>query len=136
MLNFSWVNTKHSSMFKKPGHRPFELPEIDCPNNCKRGKGYGRRHQKGRRYLANLHGDEKLLSDCQAGDSICVKRILNGGPIRHRLLEMGLNPGTQIRVVKYAPLKDPIECQLKGYHIALRVAEASQVVVTPDQKSA
>ncbi|MBU0518573.1 ferrous iron transport protein A [bacterium] len=133
MLNFSWANAKPDSMFKKPGPRPFVPPEIDCPNSCK--KGQGRRHQHGRHYPDNLRGDEKFLSDCQAGDSVCVKRILNGGPIRHRLLEMGLNPGTQIRVVKYAPLKDPIECQLKGYHIALRVAEASHVIVTPEKPS-
>jgi Fe2+ transport system protein FeoA len=76
---------------------------------------------------------EMYLSDCKAGDTICVRRILNGGPIRHRLLEMGLNPGTRIRVVKYAPLKDPIECELKGYHIALRVAEARHVIVSPEE---
>ena len=76
---------------------------------------------------------EKFLSECKAGDTICVRRILNGGPIRHRLLEMGLNPGTRVRVVKYAPLKDPIECELKGYHIALRVAEARYVIVSPEE---
>ena len=83
------------------------------------------------RWGQQLQPGELLLSECTAGDKIYVRRILNGGPIRHRLLEMGLNPGTLVRVVKYAPLKDPIECELKGYHIALRVAEANYVIVSP-----
>jgi Fe2+ transport system protein FeoA len=44
---------------------------------------------------------------------------------------MGLIPGTPIRVIKYAPLKDPLECEVKGYHVALRVAEAQMIIVAP-----
>ena len=74
---------------------------------------------------------ERLLSESRTGELLRIVRIAGGGPIRRRLLEMGMNPGTEIRIVKYAPLKDPIECVLKGYHIALRVAEARHVIVTP-----
>ena len=84
-----------------------------------------------RRGKQDLTG-EKPLSDCRCGDLICVQRIVGGGPIRRRLLEMGIYSGTQVRVVKYAPLKDPIECEIKGYHIALRVAEAQRIIVTPE----
>jgi Fur family ferric uptake transcriptional regulator len=88
------------------------------------------RHRWGRKIAAG----EKPLSQCRAGDLCSIQRIINGGPIRRRLLEMGLNPGTQVRVVKYAPLKDPIECVLKGYHVALRVSEADHVIVKPEEK--
>lgn len=84
-------------------------------------------HRRGRQEAEG----EKPLSQCRAGDLIFVRRIVGRGPVRRRLLEMGMNPGTQVRVVKYAPLKDPIECEIKGYHIALRVAEAQSVIVAP-----
>jgi ferrous iron transport protein A len=75
--------------------------------------------------------DERSLRDCREGDLIVIRRLQSTGPLRRRLLEMGLNPGTPVRVIKYAPLKDPLECEIKGYHIALRVSEAAAVIVTP-----
>ncbi|HEX7343526.1 MAG TPA: FeoA family protein [bacterium] len=74
---------------------------------------------------------EKPLSHCHEGDNIFIRRVAGGGPIHRRLLEMGLIPGTPIRVIKYAPLKDPLECEVKGYHVALRVAEAQMIIVAP-----
>lgn len=82
-----------------------------------------------RRWGRRLEEGEKLLSDCKEGDQVVVCRITGGGPLRRRLLEMGLTPGTEVRVVKYAPLRDPMECEIKGYHIALRVSEALWIVV-------
>ena len=86
------------------------------------------------RWGQKIGAGEKRLSQCRAGDLCSILRILNGGPIRRRLLEMGLNPGTRVRVVKYAPLKDPIECVLKGYHVALRVSEADHIIVKPEKE--
>jgi Fe2+ transport system protein FeoA len=77
----------------------------------------------------SFNDSEMALSDCREGDRIVIRRLQGHGPLRRRLLEMGLNPGTTIRVVKYAPLRDPLECELKGYHIALRVSEAGAVMV-------
>jgi Fe2+ transport system protein FeoA len=76
-----------------------------------------------------LEEGEKLLSDCKEGDQVVIRRLIGGGPLRRRLLEMGFTPGTAVRVVKYAPLRDPLECEIKGYHIALRVSEALWIVV-------
>jgi Fur family transcriptional regulator, ferric uptake regulator len=84
------------------------------------------------RHGSALDPDEIALSQCNAGDILFIRRISGKGPVRRRLLEMGLNPGTELRIVKYAPLKDPIECVIKGYHIALRVAEAHHVVVSAE----
>ncbi len=94
------------------------------------GIGGRRLHEGGgRRRGRRLEAGEKLLSDCKEGDRVVIRRLVGGGPLRRRLLEMGLTPGTEVRVVKYAPLRDPMECELKGYHIALRVSEALWIVV-------
>ncbi|MBW2642299.1 MAG: FeoA domain-containing protein, partial [Deltaproteobacteria bacterium] len=46
-----------------------------------------------------------------------------------RILEMGIIKGSEIYVEKYAPLKDPVELIVKGYHVSLRVGEAAQITV-------
>lgn len=69
------------------------------------------------------------LSELKEGQTGTVVRVGGGGPFRRRLLEMGFLQGTQVYVEKYAPLKDPIELILKGYHISLRVDEAARVQV-------
>ena len=69
------------------------------------------------------------LSDLKEGDTATVVRVGGQGAFRRRLLEMGFLRGTRIYVEKYAPLRDPIEIILKGYHVSLRVEEASHVEV-------
>jgi len=56
-------------------------------------------------------------------------KVAGEGVLRRRLLEMGINRGSTIYVEKYAPLKDPIELVIKGYHISLRVHEAVNIFV-------
>jgi Fur family ferric uptake transcriptional regulator len=70
-----------------------------------------------------------LLSELRQGQRATVKRVGGNGILRKRILEMGINPGSEIYVEKYAPLKDPLELIIKGYHLSLRVEEASQIVV-------
>jgi Fe2+ transport system protein FeoA len=70
-----------------------------------------------------------LLSEMKQGQSAKIVRVGGQGHIRRRILEMGLLKGTQVYVEKYAPLKDPVELIVKGYHISLRVEEAAQIVV-------
>ena len=69
------------------------------------------------------------LSELREGQTAVVTRVGGDGPFRRRLLEMGFLRGTEIYVEKYAPLKDPIELILKGYHVSLRVDEAAQIQV-------
>jgi len=69
------------------------------------------------------------LSELKEGQTATVIRVGGDGPFRRRLLEMGFLQGTEIYVEKYAPLKDPIELILKGYHVSLRVDEAARVQV-------
>jgi Fe2+ transport system protein FeoA len=71
----------------------------------------------------------RKLNELQTGERGIIVRITGTGRFRQRLMEMGFVPGTEIWVEKYAPLKDPIEYVLKGYHISLRHEEAERVLV-------
>jgi Fur family ferric uptake transcriptional regulator len=75
------------------------------------------------------------LSDLQQGQSARIIAV-NGDPrLRRRLLEMGLTRGAEVYIEKYAPLKDPLELIVKGYHVSLRVKEAAEIkVVTQGQE--
>jgi len=70
-----------------------------------------------------------LLSEMKEGESGRITRIGGNGALRRRILEMGLVKDSEIHVEKYAPLKDPIELIVKGYHVSLRVTEASQIMI-------
>lgn len=72
---------------------------------------------------------ELKLSELKEGQSGRIVRVGGHGVLRRRLLEMGLIKGTRVYVEKYAPLKDPIELIVKGYHVSLRVEEAAQVIL-------
>jgi len=69
------------------------------------------------------------LNELKQGQTASIVRVGGEGPFRRRLLEMGFLRGTEVYVEKYAPLKDPIELILKGYHISLRVDEAARIQV-------
>ena len=59
-----------------------------------------------------------------------VVDITSEGIVEQRLLDMGFIPGTRIKIIRNAPFVDPVEFELKGYHISLRHSEAKQVEVT------
>ncbi len=69
------------------------------------------------------------LSQMKTGQEGIIRKVSGESLFRRRLLEMGINRGSKIYVEKYAPLKDPIELVIKGYHISLRVEEAAKVLV-------
>ncbi len=71
------------------------------------------------------------LDDLKTGERGRVIRIIARGPFKQRLLDMGFTAGTLVDVVKYAPLLDPIEYVVKGYHISLRHEEAALILVNP-----
>jgi Fe2+ transport system protein FeoA len=70
-----------------------------------------------------------LLSKMKEGQIGIIVHVGGNGALRRRVLEMGLTRGTEIYVEKYAPLKDPLELIIKGYHISLRVEEAANITV-------
>jgi ferrous iron transport protein A len=71
----------------------------------------------------------RRLTELQNGDRGLIERVTGTGRFRHRLMEMGFVPGAEIVVEKFAPLKDPIEYCIKGYHVSLRHEEAEKILV-------
>jgi Fe2+ transport system protein FeoA len=70
-----------------------------------------------------------LLSELKEGQTGTVVRVGGNGLLRRRILEMGIVKGSAVHVEKYAPLRDPLELVVKGFHVSLRVEEAAQIVV-------
>ncbi len=70
------------------------------------------------------------LSSLTPGSTAKVTEIKVPGTGRPRLLEMGLIVGTAVEVVRFAPLGDPVEIKVRGYHLTLRKHEADQIWVT------
>lgn len=69
------------------------------------------------------------LRDLKPGQSGKVTSIGEKGPMRRRLMDMGVTPGTEIKVIKVAPLGDPIEVNIRGYELSLRKDEAQRIIV-------
>ncbi len=78
------------------------------------------------------HVQARTLSDLQPGAEAVVTEILATGKIRHRLLEMGFVRGARIRVEKLAPMGDPMELVIKGYHLSLRREEGQCILVSEE----
>lgn len=71
------------------------------------------------------------LSELAVGASAVVREFPKTGPAFVRLREMGLLTGTRITLVRTAPLGDPLEIKVRGYHLTLRKSEAEHVLVDP-----
>ena len=71
---------------------------------------------------------EKRLSEMGPGEKGAVTRITGGG-VNRRIMDMGIVRGTDIEVIRSAPLGDPVEFLLKGYNLTLRRDEAKNVYV-------
>jgi len=71
------------------------------------------------------------LTSLPLGQSAVVAEIRIPAEQRSRLLEMGLLTGTAVELVRFAPLGDPVEIKVRGYHLTLRKHEAEQIWVRP-----
>ena len=72
---------------------------------------------------------ELSLAELPIGARARVIAVTGSGAIARRLLEMGVVPGAPVRVIKTAPLGDPMEVRIRGYHLALRRTEAQTITV-------
>ncbi|MFH1036365.1 MAG: FeoA family protein [Pseudomonadota bacterium] len=63
------------------------------------------------------------------GQTAVVVKITTGGELGRRLRDMGLVPGTPLKVIGRAPLQDPVEIKLRGYNLTLRNNEADHIIV-------
>ncbi len=71
------------------------------------------------------------LEKLPPGSSGTIISILGDSAIRRRLMEMGVLPGSELTLIKWAPLGDPAECSIRGYKLSLRRAEAALITVEP-----
>lgn len=69
------------------------------------------------------------LDQVLIGHTVMILNVTGQGMLRKRLLEMGMTPHTKVKVIKVAPLGDPIEVFLRCYTLTLRKKEASQIIV-------
>ena len=69
------------------------------------------------------------LKEIKCGQIVRVTKVEGVGPIRRRIMDMGITRGCEIYVRKVAPLGDPIEVTVRGYELSLRKADAEMVVV-------
>ena len=69
------------------------------------------------------------LTSLPIGAIAKVLSVKGDNPITKRLMEMGVVPGVSVRVIKSAPFGDPLEIRVRGYHLAMRRAEANQIEV-------
>lgn len=71
----------------------------------------------------------KTLNDVPVGKTVKVVKLLGEGPLKRRIMDMGILKGTEITVVKIAPISDPIEVNLRGYDLSIRKSEAANIEV-------
>ena len=72
---------------------------------------------------------ERRLSDLAVGEIGVIAGMEGKGPGRRRMLDMGLVPGAEVKVIRVAPLGDPIEFEVKGYSLSLRKTEAKTILL-------
>lgn len=71
----------------------------------------------------------KTLKEISSGETVTVKRITGEGPVKRRIMDMGITKGVDIFVRKVAPLGDPVEVTVRGYELSLRKADAEMIEV-------
>jgi ferrous iron transport protein A len=71
----------------------------------------------------------KTLREVPVGQTAIVKKVHGAGPLRRRIMDMGITKGVSIMVRKVAPLGDPIELNVRGYELSIRKEEAQEIEV-------
>ena len=71
----------------------------------------------------------KTLKDVKVGENAVVKRLHGEGPVKRRIMDMGISKGVELHVRKVAPLGDPMELNVRGYELSVRKADAEMIEV-------
>lgn len=71
----------------------------------------------------------KTLKDVQVGQTVTVMKLTGEGPVKRRIMDMGITKGIPVYVRKVAPLGDPVEVTIRGYELSLRKADAEMIEV-------
>ena len=71
----------------------------------------------------------KTLKEAKIGETVTVVKLTSEGPVKRRIMDMGLTKGVEVSVRKVAPLGDPIEVNVRGYELSIRKADADMIEV-------
>lgn len=71
----------------------------------------------------------KTLKEVKVGETVTVARIQGAGPVKRRIMDMGITRGTEVYVRKVAPLGDPMEVTVRGYELSLRKADTEMIEI-------
>ena len=71
----------------------------------------------------------KTLKDAKVGETVRVKNLYGEGPVKRRIMDMGIPRGVDLHVRKVAPLGDPMELNVRGYELSVRKADAEMIEV-------
>ena len=71
----------------------------------------------------------KTLKEVKCGQTVKVTKLTGSGPVKRRIMDMGITKGSEIYVRKVAPLGDPVEINIRGYELTLRKFDAEMVIV-------
>ena len=71
----------------------------------------------------------KTLKEVKCGQTVKVNKLTGEGPLKRRIMDMGITTGTEIFVRKVAPLGDPVEVTVRGYELSIRKSEAENIEV-------
>ena len=71
----------------------------------------------------------KTLKETSVGETVFVKKLNGSGPVKRRIMDMGITKGVDVFVRKVAPLGDPVEVTVRGYELSLRKADAEMIEV-------
>lgn len=71
----------------------------------------------------------KTLREAACGQTVKVSRLTGEGPVKRRIMDMGITKGVEVFVRKVAPLGDPVEVTVRGYELSIRKADAEMILV-------
>ena len=71
----------------------------------------------------------KTLKNVAVGQTVTVKKLTGEGPVKRRIMDMGITKGVEIYVRKVAPLGDPVVVTVRGYELSFRKADAEMIEV-------
>ena len=71
----------------------------------------------------------KTLREVACGQTVIVKKLSGAGPVKRRIMDMGITKGVEIFVRKVAPLGDPMELNVRGYELSVRKSDAEMIEV-------
>lgn len=71
----------------------------------------------------------RTLKEAKIGETVTVIKLRGTGPVKRRMMDMGITKGVEVHIRKVAPLGDPVEVTVRGYELSLRKADAEMIEI-------